>query len=82
MKQTILTMIQNTLSHWGLTDYVQGKVTSMSPFRVSVDDRLLLEKANLIFAMESPVFVEGDSLIMLRVLRGQRYLVLAKAVKE
>ena len=80
MIDTIQCVVQNILNHWGLTDYVPGVVTASSPLSVKIDDRLSLKEGNLILTAALGELAPGDKVVMLRVLRGQKYIILAKAV--
>lgn len=81
MIETMRAVVQNILNHWDLTDYCAGTVEALEPLQVRLNDRLLLEAANLIAACEMDNLQLGDKLVLLKVLRGQKYIVLSKAVE-
>ncbi|MEG2149091.1 MAG: DUF2577 family protein [Clostridiales bacterium] len=82
MIEAMKELVQNTLNHWGLTDYAVGLVTSVSPLQVKIGDGLLLFKDNLILTQGLGALAENDKLAMLRVLRGQKYILLSKVVEK
>ncbi|MEG0875217.1 MAG: DUF2577 family protein [Clostridiales bacterium] len=82
MIEAMKELVQNTLNHWGLTDYTVGLVTSVSPLQVKIGDGLLLFKDNLILTQGLGALAENDKLTMLRVLRGQKYILLSKVVEK
>lgn len=80
MIDTIRLVVQNILNHWDLTDYSAGTVMSTAPLRIRVNERLVLEPVNLIAACDMATLAVGDKVVLLKVMRGQKYIILAKAV--
>ena len=80
MYELIKRIVQNVLDNWDLTDYVAGSVVKLSPLSVRISDRLILMPANLIPAVDTSTLIVGDRLILLRVQRGQKYIILSKEV--
>lgn len=80
MIDTIKEVVQNVLNHWGLTDYVLGTVDQTAPLRIKIDDRLYLSGENVLTTTALGAVASGDKIIMLRVLRGQKYILLSKVV--
>lgn len=80
MIDTIKEVVQNVLNHWGLTDYVLGTVDQTAPLRIKIDDRLYLSGENVLKTTALGTVVSGDKIIMLRVLRGQKFILLSKVV--
>lgn len=80
MIDTIKEVVQNVLNHWGLTDYVLGTVDQTAPLRIKIDDRLYLTGENVLKTTALGTVVSGDKIIMLRVLRGQKFILLSKVV--
>lgn len=61
-----------------------GKVTSVSPLKVQISPKLVLEGNNLVITSRISDDVElkkNDSVILVRIQGGNAYLVLDKAVK-
>ena len=81
MDELIKRITQNVLTHWGLTEYASGTVISTDPLNVQLNESIVLEPINLLKTSETPELNLEDKLIMLRVLRGQKYIILGKAVK-
>lgn len=89
--EVIKKVVHNTLENKKLTDIAYGKVESISPLTVRLDQKLLLTKEFLIvtdsfknkvingITIDNELKV-GDKLIMLRVQEGQKYLLLSKVV--
>ena len=80
MNELIKQIVKNMLNSWQLTDYRPGTVISTDPFQIRVNENLILESVNILLTSESPSMSVGDKVIMLRCLRGQKYIVLGKAV--
>ena len=80
MIETIRSAVEEVLNHWQLTDYVPAVVDEVAPLCLKLREDLFLTEDNLIFAGAIGSLVIGDRLVLLRVLRGQKYLVLSKAV--
>lgn len=80
MIKTIRSAVEEVLNHWQLTDYVPAVVDEVAPLRLKLREDLFLAEDNLIFAGAIESLAIGDRLVLLRVLRGQKYLVLSKAV--
>jgi len=73
-------IVQNVLEAYQLTDYAPGTVLSIAPLRVQLNEKIILEPINLLCTSETPTLAEGDKVIMLKVQRGQKYIILGKAV--
>lgn len=80
MERLIKEIVQNTLANWDLTDYAAGIVEDVSPLRIRLNERLMLEPINIVLTSETPLLYPGDRVVMLRTSRGQKYIVLGKAV--
>lgn len=93
MVGTIQAIVQNILNNWSLTEYAGGTVIALSPFKVQIHERLIVGSEHLFFVTgccgyrlvegcvePAPDFAVGDRLLLLRVLRGQKYIVLSKVV--
>ena len=65
------------------SDFCFGKVISISPIKVLVEQKLILSQAQLVLtetvAINSPLVV-GDQVVLLKKKGGQKYLILDKAV--
>lgn len=48
LANTIRMIVENTLRSWDLTDYAAGTVISVSPLRVRLHERLILEAKDLV----------------------------------
>ena len=61
-------------------DWCYGKVISLDPFQVQIDQKLALKKEFLAVrtGMSASSFKVGDKLILLRKQGGQEYLILDK----
>lgn len=61
-------------------DWCYGKVISLDPFQVQIDQKLPLKKEFLAVrtGVSAPSFKVGDKLILLRKQGGQEYLILDK----
>ncbi len=81
MVTLIKQLVQNVLNNWGLTDYVPGTVLSVSPMYVYINEQLTLNPVNLLCTSETPELASGDKVVMLKVLRGQLYIIIGKAVE-
>lgn len=55
---------------------VYGKVTSVSPLIINIEQKLNLSEAQLVLTRSASELVTGDSVILLRVQGGQKYVVL------
>ena len=80
MIETIRAVVQNILTHWDLTEYCAGTVLCVDPLQVRISDRLILTARHLILTFDPATLAAGDKLVLLKVLRGQKYILLAKAV--
>lgn len=62
------------------TDVVFGKVISISPLKIKVDQKLILTSAQLVLTktVTNDVLISGDELIMVRMSGGQKYIVMDK----
>lgn len=65
------------------TDFCVGKVASLKPLKISVDQKLTLKKTQLIATetvmTTSPLEV-GDMVVLLQKQGGQKYLIMDKVV--
>ncbi len=82
MNELIKQIVKNMLNSWQLTDYRPGTVISIDPLQVQIDENLILEPVNMLLTSESPSLSVDDKIVMLRCLRGQKYIVLGKAVES
>ena len=82
MDKLIKQIVKNTLENWDLTDLVYGTVLNNDPLLVKYKEGLNLESVNLVKTSLTPELAIGDKLVMLRVNRGQKFLILGKAVEE
>lgn len=89
-------IVENNINNMRLTDYVYGEVTSISPLKIKIDQKLeltssviiltfpVVEKKINIAGIGEVVIIEGlsvgDRVIMLRVEKGQKFIVLSKVV--
>lgn len=88
-------IITNRLETMKLTDYAHGEVTSISPLRIKIDQKLELPESVIILTsnvIEKKITIntqeitinEGlkinDKVILLRVEKGQKFIVLSKVV--
>ena len=80
MIEVVKDVVQNILNHWGLTDYVMGTVIETQPLHLKIDERLQLQEENVLRTTALGEINTGDKIIMLRVLRGQKYILLSKVV--
>ena len=62
------------------TDVVFGKVISVSPLKIKVDQKLILTSAQLVLTktVTNDVLISGDEVIMVRMSGGQKYIVIDK----
>lgn len=65
------------------TDFCFGKVTSLDPLKISIDQKLILKKTQLVATetvmTTSPLQV-GDMVVLLQKQGGQKYLIMDKVV--
>ena len=71
---------ENVFTAMRPADWCYGKVTSLSPFQVQIDQKLPLKKEFLAVrtGVSASSFKVGDKLILLRKQGGQEYLILDK----
>ena len=71
---------ENVFTAMRPADWCYGKVISLSPFQVQIDQKLPLKKEFLAVrtGMSASSFKVGDKLILLRKQGGQEYLILDK----
>lgn len=75
-------VVQQVLAAWQLTDYCAGTVKQVSPLEVEINPQMAPLRASVLIMTESVAsagFQVGDRLIMLKVRRGQKFIVLGKA---
>lgn len=73
--------VKNMIDNMKLTDYVYGEVTSISPLKIKIDQKLELPFSVLILTTMVVNDLEvNDKVILLRVEKGQKYIVLSKVV--
>lgn len=82
MLEMIRKTIAEILSQWQLTDYFPGLVVRTEPLLIKLSDELYLTKENLILTEVTKDFAPDDKVVLLRVMRGQRYIVLSKVVEK
>ncbi len=82
MLEIIRRAVAEALSQWQLTDYTLGVVEKTLPLQLKLRDDLYLTKENLIMTDKISDLTVGDKLVLLRVMRGQKYIVLSKVVAE
>lgn len=71
---------ENVFTAMRPADWCYGKVISLDPFQVQIDQKLPLKKEFLAVrtGMSASSFKVGDKLILLRKQGGQEYLILDK----
>ena len=75
-------VVQQVLAAYQLTDYCAGTVKQTSPLEVEVNPQMAPLRASVLIMTEgvrSAGFQVGDRLIMLKVQRGQKFIILGKA---
>ena len=82
MLEIIRRAVAEALSQWQLTDYTLGVVEKTLTLQLKLRDDLYLTKENLIMTDKISDLTVGDKLVLLRVMRGQKYIVLSKVVAE
>ena len=82
MLEIIRRAVAEALSQWQLTDYTLGVVEKTLPLQLKLRDDFYLTKENLIMTDKISDLTVGDKLVLLRVMRGQKYIVLSKVVAE
>ncbi len=80
--KVIQEIVQRSLKAAQLTEYVAGTVESVSPLMVRISSTMPpLQAPSLLLTEQVENRLEaGDAVIMLRVQRGQRYIILSRAV--
>ena len=78
LKQTIQKIIRDYLGNLALTDLAEGTVTSVEPLSVTLINTMLPLPNNVLQPINISYFYVGDRVTMLRVLNGQRYLILQR----
>lgn len=74
-------IVQETVSAMQMTEYVPGTVVSASPLEISINPAMApLKSIVLIMTSGVGVLEQGDKVTLLRVARGQKFIVLSKAV--
>ena len=61
-------------------DYCFGKVMSTNPLKISLEQKIILGKNQLDFAISSNSLEVGNKVVLLKKRGGQKYLVLSKVV--
>jgi uncharacterized protein with PhoU and TrkA domain len=81
MIEQIKQIVKNVLENEKLTEYISGTVSSVSPLIIRVNQKLELPESVIIkTSLVSNNLEINDKLIMLRVERGQKYIILSKVV--
>lgn len=80
MLKAIMNIVQNILDNYDLTDYCGGTVIETAPLTVQVTESLTVPQSALLLNAGAE-FYNGERLNLLKVLGGQRYLVLGEAVE-
>ena len=62
------------------TDYCFGKVISTNPLKISFEQKIILGKNQLDFAISLNSLEVGNKVVLLKKRGGQKYLVLSKVV--
>lgn len=76
---TIQKVIFETLKGMQLTDAVIGTVTSAEPLEISMDVSQAVLKDPVLYICESvPALEAGNKVLMLSVMRGQKFIVLSR----
>lgn len=80
MFNTMKQIAENVFEARRPADWCYGKVISLDPFQVQIDQKLPLKKEFLAVrtGMSASSFKVGDKLILLRKQGGQEYLILDK----
>lgn len=58
-----------------------GLVKSVNPLKIALSQKLIIDSSTLIYLTEEPseVYSVGDTVVMIRVQGGQKFVVLGKA---
>lgn len=81
MIEQIKQIVKNVLENEKLTEYMSGTVLSVNPLSVRINQKLVLPESVIIkTSLVSDNLVVNDKLIMLRVEKGQNYIILSKVV--
>lgn len=74
-------IVQETVSAMQMTEYVPGTVVSASPLEISINPAMApLKPIVLIMTSGVGALEQGDRVTLLRVARGQKFIVLSKEV--
>jgi len=80
--ETIKKICTNLLNARKLSDIVVGKVTSISPLRISINSKMVLSKENIIICSACQYLEIGDTVALIRGDGGQRFLLIDKVVSN
>lgn len=83
LRDIINQMIAQHLKSEQLTDLRFGTVTSVSPLKISINTAMADLDASILLVTEqvsTSLLKNGDRVMLLRVLHGQKYIVLSKVV--
>ncbi len=80
MIKQIQQIVQNLLEAKKLTDDATGEIESISPLRVKIDSRFIIDESfiTLLSYIDRNTLNAGDKLLLLRVRNGQHFIVLDK----
>ncbi len=59
---------------------VFGAVVSVAPLKIKLEQKLTLEKANLILTQSIPALSVNDKVVLIRMQGGQKYLIIDRVV--
>jgi hypothetical protein len=84
MINEIKTIIVNLLENMKLTDVSYGEINTINPLSIKIDQKLIIPNECLILTSTVGLLnnIEdiGDKVTMLRVDKGQKYIILSKVV--
>lgn len=76
---TIKAISKNTYESMSPPKMTVGRINTLDPLEIKVDEKLYLKTAQLILLESAGELSEGDRVIMLRVQKGQNYIILGRA---
>lgn len=72
--------VDEQLKSYGLTDYQSGTVVSIAPLKIKISDRITLEGEQIIQTNLINNLNRNDRVCLLKVRRGQAFIILGKEV--
>lgn len=79
MIEQIKQIVKNVLENEKLTEYMTGTVSNISPLKIRINQKLELPES-VIIKTSNEIYVKGDKLNLLRVEKGQKYIILSKVI--